>query len=96
MVPGLFYETWLEGTSVNEQGGGIVMRPEHATPVRMARARRRALEPAAAAERVARLHALVGNGGRDQAVAAIRRVIAERMADERVPATLRDQRRLIG
>ena len=79
MVPGLIYETWLEGTWVNESGAGIVMRPEQVTQASMARRMREALEPAAAAARAARLHDLVGTGGRDKAVEVILQVIAEKV-----------------
>ena len=80
MVPGLIYETWLEGTWVNERGAGVVMRPEQVTRTSMARAMAEALDPVAMPRRVARLHELVGTGGRDKAVETILRVIAEKMS----------------
>lgn len=76
MVPGLIYETALEGTWVDEEGAGVVLRPGQVTPTRMAGAMRRALDPATAPARTAALHDLVGDGGLDIAVAAIRRLIA--------------------
>lgn len=78
MVPGPIYETWLEGGWVHDAEAGIVMRPGDVTPATMARAMRRALDPSAAEGRVARLYDLVGENGRDVAVATIRRIIAER------------------
>lgn len=78
MVPGPIYETWLEGGWIAEADAGIVMRPGEVTPVTMARAMRRALAPSAVDGRTARLHDLVGENGRDVAVAAIRRVIADK------------------
>jgi UDP:flavonoid glycosyltransferase YjiC (YdhE family) len=78
MVPGPIYETWLEGGWVADADAGIVMRPGDVTPVTMARAMRRALASPAAARRATRLRELVGENGRDLAVAAVRRVIAEK------------------
>ncbi len=79
MVPGLIYETALEGTLVDEHGAGIVMRPEEVTARTMATNMRRALDPALSGQRVERLRTLVGPGGRDAAVSAICRVIEERV-----------------
>ena len=79
MVPGLIYETWLEGGWVDQSGAGIVMRPEEVTQRSMARAMRQALDRVAAPIRSTRLHELVGTGGRDVAVSVIRRIIAEKV-----------------
>ena len=76
MVPGPIYETSMEGTWVNEEGAGVVMRPGEVTHASMARKMADALDPDAMPKRVARLHELVGESGRDTAVATIRRVIA--------------------
>lgn len=78
MVPGPIYETWLEGGWVDEADAGIVMRPGDVTPTTMARSLRRALDPELAAKRSDRLRTIVGDGGRDLAVATIRRLIAAR------------------
>lgn len=83
MVPGLIYETALEGTLVDEHGAGIVMRPEEVTARSMAVKMRDALDPAASKERARRLRTLVGEGGRDTAVAAINRVIDQRVRSAR-------------
>ncbi|MDQ3702923.1 MAG: hypothetical protein M3442_18665, partial [Chloroflexota bacterium] len=79
MVPGPIYECALEGTWVNENGAGVVMRPGEVTPLSMARTFRAALEPAGAAKRASLLHELVGTGGRDHAVAAVLEVIAHKV-----------------
>ena len=79
MVPGLIFETAWEGTWVNEEGAGIVMRPEEVTQVSMARKLAEALDPSTAPVRAQRLHDLVGQRGRELAVAAVRRVIAEKI-----------------
>lgn len=86
MVPGLIYECALEGTWVDQNGAGVVMRPGEVTPLSMARAFRAALEPAGGATRAARLHQLVGTGGRDQAVAAVLEVIAQNVSAQDVSA----------
>ncbi len=77
MVPGLIYETALEGTLVDEHGAGIMLRPEEVTARSMATNMQRALDPASSGQRVERLRTLVGAGGRDAAVTAICRVIEE-------------------
>ena len=64
---------------MNENAAGLVMRPREVTHARMARKLREALEPAAAAARAARLHELVGTGGRATAVEAVLRAIAEKV-----------------
>jgi len=79
MVPGLIYETFLEGTLVDEYGAGIVMRPGEVTARSMAVKMRDALDPDRSRQRADRLRALVGEGGRDAAVAAIGRVIDVRV-----------------
>ncbi len=79
MVPGPIYETWLEGTWVNEEGAGIVLRPEQVTHRIMERALAAALDPAAGRVRAERLRDLVGTDGRDLAVATILRVIEEKV-----------------
>ncbi|MGI8476511.1 MAG: hypothetical protein ACR2OO_09105 [Thermomicrobiales bacterium] len=86
MVPGLIYETWLEGTWVNECGAGVVMRPEEVTHLSMERSMRKALTPSAAAIRTARLAELVGSGGADCAAQAVLRVIAETVGGRSVLA----------
>lgn len=78
MVPGLIYETWLEGTWVNESDAGVVMRPEEVTHASMLRGMRSALDPIAATARTERLADLVGSGGSDRAAATVLQVIAER------------------
>lgn len=85
MVPGTIYETWLEGGLVADHDAGIVMRPEEVTAESMAESLRQALGPAAA-PRADRLRRLIGDDGRDRAVVAIQRVIAERVR----PAPLTD------
>jgi len=81
MVPGLIYETWLEGTWVAAEDAGIVVRPEDATPAKMASLIRRALDPTAGPARADRLHRLVGTTGCDLAVAAVRATIADRVPE---------------
>jgi hypothetical protein len=81
MVPGLIYETSLEGTWVNENGAGIVMRPDDVTRVSVQRVIERVFdEPAKTRARVEKLRKLVGESGRDIAVAAILRTIAATQA----------------
>lgn len=77
MVPGPIHETALEGTWVDEEGAGVVLRPEDVTRASMARALAQALEPGPAAERAERLHRLVGSGGRERAVSAVRRLLEQ-------------------
>jgi hypothetical protein len=77
MVPGLIHETSLEGTWVDRKGAGIVMRPEDVTRVSVQRVIKRVFdEPARTRARAEKLRKLVGEGGRDAAVAAILRTIA--------------------
>ena len=79
MVPGLIYETWLEGTWVNDADAGVVMRPEEVTHASMAQSMRAVLDPVASAIRTAKLAELVGTDGAARAVAAVLCVIEERV-----------------
>jgi len=81
MVPGLIYETSLEGTWVNERGAGIVMRPDDVTRASVQRVIERVFdEPAETRARAEKLRQLVGASGRDVAVAAVLRTIAATQA----------------
>lgn len=79
MVPGPIYETSMEGTWVDAHDAGIVMRPAEVTHRSVARALTRALDPTTSPARAERLHTLVGDSGRDAAVATVLRIIAERV-----------------
>ena len=79
MVPGMIYETAMEGGWVKEHDAGVVLWIEEVTRPRMLRAMRAALEPAAAATRTTRLHELVGTGGRDRAVETVLRIVDEKV-----------------
>lgn len=77
MVPGPIYETWLEGTWVNEENAGIVMRPGDVTRRSVEQVFRRIFEDTTETRaRSARLRELVGHGGRDKAVETILQTIA--------------------
>ncbi|MBA3416600.1 MAG: hypothetical protein H0U10_15380 [Chloroflexia bacterium] len=75
MVPGPIYETALEGTWVDDNDAGIVLRPEEVTPRTMERALAAALDPIVGRARAERLRTLVGTDGRDLAVETILRII---------------------
>jgi hypothetical protein len=77
MVPGPIYETSLEGTWVNEENAGIVMRPGDVTRRSVEQVFRTVFEQTAETRaRSDRLRELVGRSGRDKAVAAILETIA--------------------
>ena len=77
MVPGLIYETWLEGTWVDENDAGVVMRPEQVTRRSVERVYRSVFgERGETLARADRLRALVGEDGRQKAVEAILATIA--------------------
>ena len=79
MVPGPIHETRLEGSLLRERDAGLVLDVADVTRVTMGRAIRQALEPEGAAVRAARLRELIGTDGRERAVEAVLRVIAERV-----------------
>jgi hypothetical protein len=81
MVPGLIYETSLEGTWVDEHHAGIVMRPDDVNRRSVQRVIEKVFdEPEATSARADKLRELVGDSGRDVAVAAILRTIAATQA----------------
>ncbi|HEY8438582.1 MAG TPA: hypothetical protein VIK65_08215 [Candidatus Limnocylindrales bacterium] len=81
MVPGLIYETSLEGTWVHENDAGIVLRPEDVTRVSVERVYRSVFgDRAAARARADRLRELVGEDGCQKAVDAILGTIASAAA----------------